>query len=88
MKNGVDGRVMFSVELKSIRICLYLFCVLALGGCLKEWHCKIDGDSMYSISDSGDIGGAENGCTCEEIARFERRFGEVDYEALSSDFGC
>ena len=44
---------------------------------------------MYSLSDSGELGAAEKGCTCAEIANFEYRiFGEVDYQALNDDHGC
>jgi len=44
---------------------------------------------MYSISDTGNIGSAEKGCSCEQIRDFElREFGEVDEDAFKSDFGC
>ena len=53
------------------------------------WVCIEQGRTMYSLSDSGELGAAEKGCTCAEIANFEYRvFGEVDYQALNDDHGC
>ena len=53
------------------------------------WFCMERGKTMYSLSDSGELGAAEKGCTCAEIANFEYRiFGEVDYQALNDDHGC
>ena len=44
---------------------------------------------MYSQSASGEIGGAQKGCTCEQIRNHELyHFKSVDEEALKSDFGC
>jgi len=44
---------------------------------------------MYSVSDSGELGSADKGCSCDEIRAFElREFGEVDEEALKNEFGC
>jgi hypothetical protein len=44
---------------------------------------------MFSMSSSGEIGGAGKGCSCSEIRAFElRTFGEVDEATLKSDFGC
>jgi len=44
---------------------------------------------MYSISDSGKLGGAGKGCSCQQIRSFElRAFGSVDEAALRNDFGC
>ena len=55
----------------------------------NEWYCKTQGQTMFSMSSSGEIGGAEKGCSCSEIRTFElRTFGEVDEAALKSDFGC
>jgi hypothetical protein len=55
----------------------------------NEWYCKTQGQSMFSMSSSGEIGGAGKGCSCSEIRAFElRTFGEVDEDALKSDFGC
>jgi len=53
------------------------------------WRCVERGQNMFSMSDSGELGAAEKGCTCEEMANFEYRvFGEVDFEALKDDHGC
>ena len=55
----------------------------------EEWLCKIDGDSMYSLSISGKFGSADKGCSCQQIRSFElNTFGSVDEEALKKDFGC
>lgn len=55
----------------------------------EEWYCRTEGESMYSVSASGELGSAKNGCSCEQIRSFElRTFGEVDEEALKNDFGC
>ena len=44
---------------------------------------------MYSQSASGDIGGAQKGCSCEQIRNHEyKHFRSVDEQALKSDFGC
>lgn len=54
-----------------------------------EWDCVERGNTMLSISENGDIGPAEKGCTCTGMADFERRkFGRVDYAALNKDHGC
>ena len=53
------------------------------------WRCVERGQNMFSMSDSGELGAAEKGCTCEQMADFEYRvFGEVDFEALKDDHGC
>ena len=71
---------------------LYLVCLATLvSSCSNEekWHCKIEGQTMYSVSESGQIGGAQKGCTCDQIRSFEKKsFGEVDNQALKNDFGC
>jgi len=55
----------------------------------KEWSCRIDGDNMYSVTPSGEIGSADRGCTCQQMRDFEfRKFGSVDEDALRRDFGC
>jgi hypothetical protein len=55
----------------------------------EEWTCKVHGKSMFSVSKSGKLGSADKGCSCAEIRSFERKtFGEVDEDALRSDFGC
>ena len=44
---------------------------------------------MYSQSASGEIGGAQKGCSCEQIRNNEYKyFRSVDEQALKSDFGC
>ena len=53
------------------------------------WRCVERGQNMFSMSDSGELGAAEKGCTCEQMADFEYRvFGEVDFDALKDDHGC
>jgi len=71
------------------KIAIISLASIVLVGCNENWTCKVDGKTMYSISDSGEIGSADKGCTCEQIRQFEyNQFGEVDEEALRSDFGC
>ena len=54
-----------------------------------EWHCRTNGDMMYSQNANGEIGGAQKGCSCEEIRNHElHHFKSVDEQALKSDFGC
>ena len=54
-----------------------------------EWSCVEKGQTMHSISDKGEIGPAEEACTCTGMADFERRkFGRVDYAGLNKDHGC
>jgi hypothetical protein len=73
--------------MKNIALVLFAGILAACSG--EEWHCKIDGKSLYSVSSSGKLGGAGKGCTCDQIRSFERRtFGSVDEGALNSDFGC
>lgn len=53
------------------------------------WRCEVRGQSMFSMSSDGQLGAAEKGCTCSEMADFNRRtFGEADYESLNEDHGC
>ena len=95
MKSFVEG-----VALLLVGLAFLLFWV-AYGDLVSErivssftdtddgWLCMERGEIMYSLSDSGEFGAAEKGCTCAEIANFEYRvFGEVDYQALSDDHGC
>ncbi|WP_318465418.1 hypothetical protein [Photobacterium leiognathi] len=75
---------------------LLISAALLLGsitGCTTEeqWSCVEDGTLMYSISESGKLGGAENGCSCEDMYNFEVKLygiNEVDTEHLNSTFGC
>ena len=54
-----------------------------------SWSCRIEGDAMFSVSDSGELGGAGRGCSRDQMRDFEyRTFGSVDEEALRNDFGC
>ena len=66
------------------------FLLLVIAGCSDEkWFCKTQGQTMYSMSESGEVGSAGKGCSCDEIRAFEQKvFGEVDEEALKTDFGC
>lgn len=73
--------------MKNSTLILTLMLLANCGG--ENWSCRVEGDSMFSISDSGQLGGAQRGCSCEQIRDFEfRTFGSVDYDALRSDFGC
>ena len=70
---------------------IFLLLIIGLVGCSgkDEWTCKIQGDSMFSVSKSGKLGSADKGCSCAQIRSYEKKtFGEVDEDALSSDFGC
>ena len=69
---------------------IILFNLALLISCSQEeWYCRTNGDMMYSQSKSGEIGGAQKGCTCEQIRNHELyHFKSVDEEALKSDFGC
>ena len=72
-----------------MRIAVIIAVALFNTGCGENWSCVSSKGNMYSISDSGKLGSAGKGCTCEEIRRFEQRsFGTVDERALKSDFGC
>jgi len=54
----------------------------------EEWYCRTNanGDMMYSQSASGEIGGAQKGCSCEQIRNNEYKyFRSVDEQALKSD---
>ena len=83
---NIDSSLSAKVEMRNVAI---LFAALLLVACGEDWSCKVDGNSMYSISTSGKIGGAGKGCTCEQIRSFElRTFGRVDEDALKNDFGC
>ena len=64
--------------------------IFALYACDSDtWSCRVEGDAMFSVSDSGALGGAGRGCSCDEMRDFEyRTFGSVDEEALRADFGC
>lgn len=73
-----------------MRVLIIIVIAFGLSSCSdNEWYCKTQGQSMFSMSSSGEIGGAGKGCSCSEIRAFElRTFGEVDEAALKSDFGC
>ena len=71
--------------------CGILSFLLMLAACAdqEKWFCKVEGKTMYSISESGKLGGAEEGCSCSQIRSFEKStFGSVDEEAISNDFNC
>jgi len=68
---------------------ILLFLPLLFSCSQEEWHCRTNGDMMYSQSASGAIRGAQKGCSCEQIRSHEySHFGSVDEQALKSDFGC
>jgi len=73
-----------------MRVLIIIVLAFGLSSCSdNEWYCKTQGQTMFSMSSSGEIGGAGKGCSCSEIRAFElRTFGEVDEAALKSDFGC
>ena len=76
---------------KLLALILNLFAVPCLSACseIETWYCKQDGKTLYSVTASGEIGSADNGCSCDEIRYFEAStFGEVDDEALAEEFGC
>ncbi|MGH1543716.1 MAG: hypothetical protein ACRBHB_25175 [Arenicella sp.] len=69
----------------------FLMLIINLASCRnqEEWYCKVDGKTMYSLSESGKLGSADKGCSCDEIRSFELKiYGEVDEQALKDDFGC
>lgn len=68
---------------------LFLLTTFLLSCSQEEWYCRTNGDMMYSQSASGEIGGAQKGCSCEQIRNHEyKHFKSVDEQALKSDFGC
>lgn len=73
-----------------MRVLIIIVLAFGLSSCSdNEWYCKTQGQTMFSMSSSGEIGSAGKGCSCSEIRAFElRTFGEVDEAALKSDFGC
>jgi hypothetical protein len=73
-----------------MKVVIIIVLAFVLSSCSdKEWYCKTQGQAMFSMSSSGEMGGASKGCSCSEIRAFElRTFGEVDEAALKSDFGC
>ena len=81
--------MILSLQNKYIRILPITLLVALLSSCGDEdWYCKIDGDIMYSVSESGKLGGVEKGCSCSQIRDFEYdTFGFIDEDALN-DAGC
>jgi hypothetical protein len=77
---------MNTVKYKFILITTVVF----LSSCFDDdWRCVTSGKTMYSINSSGKLGGAQKGCSCQQIRSFEMgTFGSVDSAALKSDFGC
>jgi len=69
---------------------LVIISIMLLISCAdEEWACHTSGQSMYSLSSSGELGSASKACSCSEMRSFELRvFGRVDEEALRDDFGC
>ena len=95
LKGFIDG--LYSLVMGA----LWLFvAVVILGAVLRggvwayeyyttEWNCVEKGQNIFSMSDKGEIGAAEEACTCLDMADFERRkFGRVDYAGLNKDHGC
>ena len=76
--------------MKALKI--LIFCLVGLGflsGCGETWSCQTKGKTMFSMSESGKIGAADKGCSCDQIRSFElKEFGRVDEQALKDDFGC
>ena len=77
---------------KLLSIFALIFTSLLLVSCNDEkWTCTIheSGKTMYSVNTKGELGGAQKGCSCDEIRAFEYdNWGEVDEDALKADFGC
>lgn len=73
-----------------MKIVLAVTLAVGLASCSNEtWTCQTRGETMFSMSSSGELGSADKGCSCAEIRAFElHTFGEVDETALNSDFGC
>ena len=73
-----------------IQVIVIAALVFGLSSCSnEEWSCQIRGETMYSMSSTGELGSADKGCSCSEIRAFELRiWGEVDEAALKNDFGC
>ena len=69
-----------------------LFMMLILSGCgdaNEGWRCETQGSTMFSMNNSGELGSAGKGCSCNQIRNHElKHFGTVDEEALKSDFNC
>ena len=77
--------------MRLIQLILILFASPNLIACseTETWYCKKDGNTLYSVTASGNIGSAEKGCSCDEIKYFEAStFGEIDEETLAEEFGC
>ena len=77
---------------KLLSIFVLIFTSLLLVSCDDEkWTCTIheSGKIMYSVNTKGELGGAQKGCSCDEMQAFEYdNWGEVDEDALKADFGC
>ncbi|ARU28180.1 hypothetical protein [Cellvibrio sp. PSBB006] len=73
----------------NIHLLLIILVPIFLASCGEKWTCHTKEKTMFSISESGKLGSAEKGCSCEEIRSFElETFGEVDEEGLENDFDC
>ena len=71
------------------RLSVLLVAVLAVACAGEDWSCVEQGQTLYSVSSSGNIGSADKGCSCAQIRDFEyHNFGSVDEDALAADFGC
>ena len=90
--DGLHSLVLGTLKL-GIGLCMFVAVLYAGGWAYEhystEWNCVEKGQNMYSISDKGEIGPAEEACTCTGMADFERRnWGRVDYAGLNKDHGC
>ena len=61
-----------------------------MGSCSNEkWSCYIDGTDMWSLSNSGMIGPANYGCTCQQIRNHAlQNWGYVDEVVMRKEFNC
>ena len=77
---------------KQVIACVFVAAMLT--GCSSEgpqegWRCEVRGQTMFSMSTDGQLGAAEKGCTCSEMADFNQKtFGDPDYETLNKEHGC
>ena len=75
--------------IKGIPYLLVVLLIPFIAGCSEDWSCQVRGNTMFSVSESGKLGAAEKGCSCEQMRSFERGvFGRVDEDALRRDHGC
>jgi|GEM_PF-1190260 len=74
---------------KHLRVIAILTSIIVLLSCGEKWTCQSRGKTLFSVSESGKLGSADEGCSCSEVRAFELKvLGEVDGAALKRDFGC